>query len=120
MLVNLTNHPCSGWSSEQTKAAIEAYGQVVDFPFPMVNPDMDEAAVATLADNVVSTIIDKYGTGVTIHLMGEFTLANALLRRFAALGITCIASTTERIVREIEPGHKEVRFEFRRFRRYEF
>lgn len=120
MLVNLTNHPCSGWSSEQTKAAIEAYGQVVDFPFPMVNPDLDEAAVATLADNVVSTIIDKYGTGVTIHLMGEFTLANALLRRFAALGITCIASTTERIVREIEPGHKEVRFEFRRFRRYEF
>ena len=34
------------------------------------------------------------------------------------LNAKCLASTTERIVKETEPGHKEVAFEYVRFRRY--
>ena len=119
MLINLTNHPSALWSEEQKKAA-ERYGEIIDLPFPAVDATGDETNIASLADEYVQKLKDlANGRDVTVHLMGEMTLTFALVRRLQTNGIRCVASTTQRIVTETEPNHKEVIFQFIKFRRYE-
>lgn len=118
MLINLTNHPSANWSKEQTTAA-RVYGTVIDYPFPQVNPCDDEATINSQAFEIVNGLLTTYDNKeITVHLMGEFTMTFALLRNFATHGIPCVASTTERIVTETEPGKKNVEFRFVRFRKY--
>lgn len=115
--VNLTNHPLEAWSEEQLAAA-SAYGEAVDYPFPAVAPAATEEDIAATASEIVADITAHYGTECTVHLMGEFTMTAALLQRFLQRGIVCVASTTERIVNETEPGKKVVEFKFVKFRKY--
>lgn len=117
-LINLTNHPYSLWDDLQKKDA-EQYEKVIDYPFPNVKAQTDEKHISALADNVYKDVINKFGSNITIHLMGEFTLCYALLKRFQRSNIHCIASCTERNVTENADGEKIVRFEFKRFRHYE-
>lgn len=120
MLINLSNHPSSKWSEEQTQMANESYGEIVDFPFPNVDPTGDETYIERLADECVAEIrsLSNQTENVTVHLMGEMTLSFAILKKISNLGIECVASTTERIVNEYEGGKKEVLFKFVRFRKY--
>lgn len=120
MLINLTNHPSSRWSDKQ-KAAAEVYGEIVDMPFPVIDEAGDEKYIATLADEYWNKIVNLYDTqSVVVHLMGEQTFSYALIKRLRERGITCVASTTKRIVKEEVPGKKsEVIFQFERFRAYE-
>ena len=37
MFINLTNHSSTNWSKKQRKAA-EVYGQIIDMPFPVIQP----------------------------------------------------------------------------------
>ena len=37
MFINHTNHPSQYWSDEQLAAAHQ-YGEVVDIPFPLIDP----------------------------------------------------------------------------------
>lgn len=118
MLINLSNHPSASWSADQLEAA-SAYGEITDYAFPVVDPDADEDYIASLADKISSEITGKYDVqGLTIHLMGEFTMTVALLHRFQHLGITCVASTTRRNTVETEDRKKIVEFKFVRFRKY--
>lgn len=118
MFINLSNHPSSKWSEAQTEAA-KQYGDIIDLPFPEVDPNGDEAYIANLADAYCQKILDmEDGTPLTIHLMGEMTLAFALVSRLKAKGVACLASTTERIVLEEASGVKTNVFRFARFRRY--
>jgi hypothetical protein len=55
-----------------------------------------------------------------VHLMGEMTFTFAMLKRFQNMNITCVASTTERKVVELDDGEKIAQFKFVRFRRYEW
>ena len=52
------------------------------------------------------------------HVMGEMCFSYALVNRLQKMGFICLASTSERIVKEMEPGRKEVFFKFVRFREY--
>lgn len=115
--INLTNHPLEAWSDEQLAAA-STYGEAVDYPFPAVAPAATEEDIAATAAAIVADITARYGTECTVHLMGEFTMTAALLQRFQQRGIVCVASTTERIVSETEPGKKVVEFKFVKFRKY--
>ena len=118
MFINLSNHPSSKWSEAQTEAA-KQYGDIIDLTFPQVDPNGDEAYIANLADEYCRKTLDMGdGTPLTIHLMGEMTLAFALVARLKAKGVVCLASTTERIVLEEKPGVKTNVFRFARFRRY--
>lgn len=118
MLINLTNHPSANWSKEQLEASA-CFGEIVDYPFPMVSPEADEEIIIRQAAEIVYNIYQVYGqSNLTIHLMGEFTMTVALLKEFSVRNIPCIASTTERIVTETEPGKKSVVFKFVRFRKY--
>ena len=119
MLINLSNHPSAKWSVEQTEAARQ-FGEVVDLPFPQVDPFGDEAYIAELADAYCGKVLAlAEGNPVSVHLMGEMTLIHALAFRLKAVGVECLASTTERVVVEEAPDRKTALFRFVRFRKYE-
>jgi len=117
-LINLSNHPSDKWSEEQMNAALR-YGEVVDMPFPMVKADANEADIDILADDLAEKI-KEYGSPdvVSVHIMGEMTLIFSLVLKLKASGYRCLASTTDRLVRDLDEGRKEVFFKFVRFREY--
>ena len=117
MLVNLSNHPSGFWSEEQLAAARQ-FGDIVDLQFPTIDPSLSSAAVSSIADKTVDTIM-ALGKDVVVHVMGEMTFTVALLKRLQSHNITCVASTTKRIVHEMPNGDKTVKFQFNQFRRYE-
>ena len=119
MLINLSNHPSSKWNSEQTEAANRLYGEIVDLPFPQVDPNGDEAYVARLVDEYAGKVLQLAGKQpVTVHLMGEMTFTYALVQLLKARGIRCLASTTSRDVVMLPDGTKQVAFHFCQFREY--
>lgn len=122
ILINLSNHPISNWNEEQLKASQE-YGDPIDLPFPQVDPGNNEEYIDDLCTkyiHIVQHLIQTQGekVKVTVHIMGEQTLTFALVNAFKQFDITCVASTSKRISRELENGKKEIEFCFERFREY--
>ncbi len=116
MLLNLSNHPSSRWNIVQLEAAQTKYGEVKDMPFPVINPDWTTEEVEALAATYVDKIQKEEPTDV--HLMGEMTFTYALVNLLQEIGITCVASTSDRKVIEEVNGKKTVLFEFKQFRAY--
>lgn len=118
VLLNLSNHPVSGWAPEQTAAA-QALGAIAEIPFPQIKPDSSTEDIGREADLMLQTILERYaGTRLTVHVMGEMTFTFALVTRLKARGIRCVASCTARIVRDLGDGRKESQFSFVGFRDY--
>lgn len=119
MLLNLSNHPLSTWTDEQVKVAKEQYGTVQDLPFPQVSPDATPNDIQRLAEEYLSKI-QNIGSPeqVSVHLMGELNLTFALVSLLKANGYTCVASTTEREVKEFCNHQKLSEFHFVQFRKY--
>ena len=115
MFINLSKHPSEGWSKEQL-AAVQQYGEIVDIHFPNIEPSFTSSMVSNMADITVDTIT-TLGKDIVVHVMGEMTFTYAVVSRLKALGITCLASTTERIVAE-QDGKKISEFCFVQFREY--
>ena len=120
MLINLTNHPSSSWGAEQREAAAEYGGGVVDVPFPTVEAVAGGDEVALLAGKYADEIAGRYTPGSdTVHVMGEMTFTYALVRRLRERGFRCVASTTERVKRQLPDGSFISEFKFQKFRDYE-
>lgn len=118
VLINLSNHLYENWSVAQKKAAA-TFGSCIDLPFPMVDAESDEEAIKELATEYRLKVKQlSQGKEVVVHLMGEMTLTFALVEQLRKIGISCVASTSERLVTEHTSGYKEVLFEFKRFRKY--
>ena len=115
MLLNLSNHPSSKWAETQIAIAKQQFGSVRDMKFPNIPPEATAAEVHALAEQYYICIYTE--APKVVHLMGEMTFTFALVTILKAAGITCIASTTNRIVEERD-GKKIVQFEFIRFREY--
>ena len=116
MFVNLSNHPSGFWSEEQLAAARQ-FGDIVDLQFPNIDPSLSSAAVSSIADKTVDTIM-ALGKDVVVHVMGEMTFTYAVVSRLKALGIRCVASTTERETTYNSNGTKLSEFSFVKFREY--
>lgn len=114
--INLSNHPSEGWSQEQLAAARE-YGEIIDIHFPNVGPEYTKDMVYNLAGATVDTITALIKNPV-VHVMGEMTFTYAVVSRLKALGITCLASTTERNTVIMPDGKKVSEFKFIQFREY--
>lgn len=112
MLINFSNHPTDMWELKQRKLAKEIYGEIVDLPFPAVEPLGDCAYIKELADKYLSEIL-KYSKLQAVHIMGEFTFCFLLVKLLQEKGIKCIASTTKRIMQDGMPM-----FVFEQFREY--
>lgn len=119
MLINLSNHPSDKWSKSQTEAAISQFGEIVDLPFPQIEPDATKADIAHIAQDYL-TRVQQIGqpNDTAIHIMGEMTLTYQLVALLKDAGYHCYASTTVREVYEQEPGKKTVIFQFVNFREY--
>lgn len=120
MLLNLSNHPSTNWPAAQRNAAIEQYGDIQDMAFPQISPTADTDEIRQLAEEYegrIRALAVSHGS-LTVHLMGELTFTHMLVNRLHALGIPCVASTTERTVIEEADGKKISQFNFVRFRHY--
>ena len=117
--INHTNHPSSRWEDGQRQAA-EAYGTIVDLPFPRILADWDAQAVHRLAEENAQEILARKPMAVLVQ--GEFTYTFALVSLLKDAGIAVLSACSERLVNERvdENGEtiRESRFLFRRFRAY--
>jgi hypothetical protein len=120
MLINLSNHPSARWPEEQLKAAVNLFGDVIDLPFPNIDPEWDTDRVAALAGeyagrcNGMLTGEDNHA----VHIMGELTFTHHFVNHAKTLEIHCVASTTSREVRTNDAGEKVSTFKFVKFRNY--
>lgn len=120
MFVNISNHHSSKWSEEQRRAAMELGGEIVDIPFPNVPPAAGEGDLMDLSDALISKIktLEECEDVVVVHVMGEAGLTYRVVNDiYLDFKITCVYSTTERIVEE-KDGQKISTFKFVKFRSY--
>ena len=119
MFINFTNHPSSGWSEEQLKAA-EVYGDIIDIDFPAVQADADSISISSLADRYCRLISAASPSAVLVQ--GEMSLAFAVVSRLKAAGIAALCACSKRdCVTSIADDGSVVRssiFRFVRFRDY--
>ncbi len=118
MLLNLTNHPSSGWSQAQKDAAIKQFGGIVDMPFPEINPDASLEEVQSLAQETFKKIKGMKLSNLSVHVMGEFTFCYRLLHLFEKEGIASYSSTSKRISSTNSKGERLSQFVFQKFRPY--
>lgn len=115
MLLNLSNHPSTYWSQAQIDEACRLYDFIDDLEFPYIDPYWSYEEVAALAIQFSDDIEKEKPSAV--HLMGELTFCFILARLLKDSGISCIASTTQRVV--VEEDEKKIStFKFVQFRPY--
>lgn len=123
MLVNLSNHKSSHWSKEQLKMA-QAYGAIVDLPFPQIDPHMTDEELNHVVEKYRQKVLQFRTDGRPLYCMlqGEFVFTFRLVTKLKADGVTVLAGSSERRVLEEtdESGHtrKQGLFVFVRFREY--
>lgn len=121
MLINLSNHPSNNWSEKQIAEAKKLFGEIVDIPFPQINPAEDENYINSITDEYLLICKEKLKNTVkensAVHLMGEFNFTFLLACKLLKAGIKCVSSTTERNAIE-KDGVKVSEFKFVRFREY--
>ena len=117
--INISNHPSTKWGGKQLNAA-RSLGDIVDIPFPAVPPTALEDDIERMAGEVVAKVLEiGHGTSVVAHVMGEMTLTHAIVNKLSDFDITCVASTTQRISKEMPDGTKQSTFDFVMFRQYD-
>jgi len=118
MFINLTNHPSSSWGDEQLAAA-RRYGEVVDYPFPLVDPLATSEDVVEQANAIAAEVGLLEPEAVLCQ--GESTLAYHLVRVLKQQGVSVLAACTNRkVVAKTACGetNKYSIFVFVQFREY--
>ena len=130
MLINFTNHPSQNWGDAQKNAAVEMYGEILDLPFPDVDPCYGTPELLELGkeyENKMLRMIREAGQGqasgkkCAVLCQGEFTLSFVVIRLLQKEGIEVITATSQRqVVETVEDGitKKTAIFSFVRFRSY--
>jgi len=117
MFINLTNHPSSNWNEDQIKAA-NCDGEIVDLAFPVIEPTFTKQDILQLVEEYAEVIMTIKKGDTVVHVMGEMTFTYNLVNALKVLGITCLASTTERNTVILPDGRKVSEFKFVQFREY--
>ena len=118
IFINLSNHLFSSWSAKQLEAA-KQYGDLAEMAFPNIEPNSSTEVVRMLATAYVTYIMEHYpAENLTVHIMGEQTFCYHVVQQLKQRNIRCVASTTERIVKEIKGNKRIVEFTFVQFREY--
>lgn len=118
LFINFSNHPSKYWDDKQRKAS-QNYGELFDMPFPQIAPNASYEELQILAQDCVNKIASLGDSqSITVHIMGEMTFTFMVVTRLKEMGITCLASTTERKVTMNADGTKQSEFSFVKFREY--
>ena len=118
MFINFTNHASSMWSDYQIQEAAK-YGEIVDIPFPAVEPDWSKELIQATADKYIERIVSKKPDCVLCQ--GEFCLSFAVIKGLKARGLKVVAACSKRDVEEVSTNKdtkKISRFVFVQFREY--
>lgn len=57
MFINFSNHTSKAWGKAQLNAAME-YGEVIDIPFPAVNPYSNKEEIYKICEGYVANIMN--------------------------------------------------------------
>lgn len=114
IFINFTNHPSDKWEQKQ-RAEAEKYGEVIEFPFPMVSALAKEEEIQELAEIYIDKIVQHDPAAVLCQ--GEFCLAFHVITGLKQRGITVLAACSERRVKDYGQ-RKEIEFVFEQFRKY--
>lgn len=119
MLINCTNHPYEIWNDPQRNAAA-AYGQVLDLPFPHIDPRYTSEDLRKLTEDYCETI--KSYSPEAVMVAGEFTFAFMLVDKLLRDGVKVICSCSRRMTVEVKKddgtNEKQSVFLFEGFREY--
>ncbi|MBR0220831.1 MAG: hypothetical protein IJQ63_03575 [Synergistaceae bacterium] len=119
MIINLSNHPHKNWQEKQIRAA-NAYGEIIDLPFPQISPYADEEELELIASQLLQKIREMKPNAVIV--MGEFSLSFMIVDALLDDGIPILTSASSRVVNEnkAEDGTvvKTAHFDFVLFRQY--
>ena len=135
MFINLSNHPSSQWSESQKSAALvlTTDNEILDLPFPNVPAYADTFHIATLANEVLSTLhqMCQERKIETVMVQGEFTLTYRIVRllqienddlaSYDLPTMYIVAACSERKTVEQEVPWRTIKtavFEFVQFREY--
>ncbi len=121
MLINCTNHPYEIWNAPQREAA-KHYGEVIDLPFPPIDPAAEPDELRTLAKEYADKIEAQQPEAVLVA--GEFTFAFMLVDKLLQDKVTVLSSCSKRVTEEVKKAdgtnEKKSVFLFERFRKYEY
>ena len=119
MLINCTNHPYEIWNEAQRKAAA-AYGEVLDIPFPQIDPKWTTQDLRKLTEEYCEKI--KSHGPECVMVAGEFTFAFMLVDKLLSDGIKVVCSCSRRMTVEVKKddgtNEKQSVFLFEGFREY--
>lgn len=124
MLINLSNHPLENWSEKQLALAKATYTQIIDVPFPTIDPNANSDSILLLAKRTLDSCKEKFADlaiedkNNAIHIMGELSFVYAFVQYAHKENINCIVSTTKRNTSEDKNGKKISFFQFESFRAY--
>ena len=121
MMIKCSNHPSNLWSPSQKEAA-GVYGEILDIPFPQVDPRLDEAGLRQLVAEFATRI--EALKAEAVFLAGEFTflfmLVDKLLKDGENVICACSERKTEEVLRPDGASEKKAVFVFERFRKYSY
>lgn len=127
MFINVSNHPSNKWSKEQYQAAVK-FGDIVDFAFPQIDPNLTTSAVKETVDNYFNDIekLRKENNlsqnDIIVMVSGEFTFTFHLVEILKTNGYRPVCACTKRESEEVlqEDGStlKLAKFTFVQFREY--
>lgn len=118
VLINVSNHPSVKWTDAQK----DEFDEIVDIPFPNVDPnwdtfvDIDERVLSfgqTIFNHVCK--MKDNNSNVFVFIAGEQTFTTGLVTLLHFNRVNIIVPTTERIVEE-KDGKKIVEFRFVKWR----
>ena len=100
--------------------AAEKYGGVIDYPFPEIDPNWNEAQVQKLAAETAEEIASLKPQAVLCQ--GEMSFGFRVTELLKEKGITVLCATSERVTEVSTDSEgrtiKKSSFEFIRFRRF--
>ncbi len=114
VFLNFTNHGSDTWEERQLEEA-RKYGEIVDLPFPNVDPCAREKDIEALGEECCREILRRRPAAVLCQ--GEFSLTFFVVTRLRAHGVKVLTACSERKV--VQKGNvKSSIFEFAGFREY--
>lgn len=119
MFINLTNHPSRQWGINQINASL-VYGNIIDIPFPNIDPNFNKEKVDELANFYVDKIVRLSPKAVLVQ--GEMTFCFEVVKQLKEQGIIVVCACSIRDTVETHSTDdntvKETLFSFVQYREY--
>lgn len=122
MLLNCSNHPSADWGEPLINAANERYGEIIDLPYPRIDPEMPIDELRPLVDEYAEKI-ESYRADA-VMAAGEFTFLFMLVDRLLQDGVNVVCTCSRRKTKEIllpDGSNEKISiFQFEQFRPYAY